>query len=85
MVWQDIVITIVMIFFSYALVPQIIKGFKEKRGLIAFQTALITSIGMFVITVTYSTINLIFSTIMALITGILWTILLIQGQIYKNN
>jgi len=85
MVWQDIVITIVIIFFSYALVPQIIRGFREKRGLMAFQTTLITSVGMFAIAITYLTMNLFFSTIMAFITGTLWTILFIQGIIYKNN
>ena len=85
MAWQDIVITIVIIFFSYALVPQIIKGFKEKRKLIVFQTTLITSVGLFIISITYLTMNLFFSTIMAFITGTLWTILFIQGIIYKNN
>ena len=81
--WQDITITIIMIAFSYALIPQIIKGFKRKKSLIALQTALITSIGMFILTITYYTLNLTFSTIMAFITGTLWTILLIQSKIYN--
>lgn len=85
MVWQDIVITIVIIFFSYALIPQIIKGFKEKRKLIAFQTTSITSLGMFIISITYLTLDLLFSSIIAFITAIFWAILFIQGIIYKNN
>jgi len=72
-----------MIAFSYALVPQIIKGFKKKKSLIALQTSLITSIGMFVLMITYYTLNLTFSTIMAFITGSLWAILLIQNRIYN--
>jgi len=83
MVWQDITITIIMIAFSYALIPQIIKGFKKKKSLIALQTSLITSIGMFILMITYYTLNLTFSTIMAFITGSLWTTLLIQNIIYS--
>ena len=82
MTWQDIIITTTMIAFSYALLPQIIKGFKQKKSLIALQTSLITSLGMFILTITYYTLNLTFSTIMALITTSLWTTLLIQNRIY---
>jgi hypothetical protein len=84
MVWQDVIITICIIAFSYALIPQIILGFKKKKKLIAFQTALITSIGMFILSITYITLGLPFSAIMGLITAMLWAILLIQGIIYKS-
>jgi len=83
MSWQDIVITICLILFSYALVPQIYQGFKQKKGFINFQTALITSVGMYVLTITYLTLNLTFSTIMGFITGTLWAILLSQKIIYR--
>ncbi len=83
MAWQDITITIIMIAFSYALIPQIIKGFKKRKSLLSLQTALITSIGMFILTITYYTLNLTFSAIMAFITGTLWTTLLIQSKIYN--
>jgi len=83
MAWQDITITIIMIAFSYALIPQIIKGFKKRKSLLPLQTALITSIGMFILTITYYTLNLTFSAIMTFITGTLWTTLLIQSKIYN--
>ena len=82
MSWQDIVITICMILFSYALVPQIYQGFKQKKGFINFQTSLITATGMYVLTITYFTLNLTFSTMMGFITGTLWAILLFQKIIY---
>jgi len=83
MSWQNIVITVCMIAFSYALIPQIIKGFKAKKSLISTQTAFITSAGMFILMFTYLTLNLFFSTIMAFITASLWAILLFQNIIYR--
>lgn len=82
--WQDTLITIIIIFFSYALVPQIYKGFKEKKGFIDFQTSIITATGMYALAAIYITIDLIFSSIIALITGTLWTTLFIQRIIYKK-
>ena len=85
MVWQDLVISIISISFSYALIPQVTKGFKEKKSNIAFQTAIINSLGMFIISIIYFTLNLYFSTILGITTSILWLILLIQSIKYKSN
>lgn len=84
MTWHDTIITICIIFFSYALVPQIYQGFKQKKGFINLQTSLITFIGMYVLAFTYFKLDLIFSTIMAMIAGTLWLILFIQKINYKN-
>jgi len=84
MTWQDIIISIIMISFSYALIPQVIQGFKQKKGVINFQTSIITAIGMYILSFTYITLKLYFSTIIGFITAILWTILFIQKIIYKN-
>jgi len=81
--WQDIIITIMMIAFSYALLPQVYYGFKQKKSTINIQTSLITFLGMYVLAFIYSTLNLTFSTIIALITGSLWMLLFIQRIIYK--
>ena len=83
MVWQDIIITIVIISFSYALLPQIYQGFKKKKGFINLQTSGITGLGMYVLTFVYFTLELYFSTFMVFIGGILWSILFIQKIIYK--
>ena len=83
MVWQDIVITITIMAFSYALIPQIYQGFKQKKGLINLQTSSITAIGMYILTAIYLTLNLYFSAIIGEITAILWTILFFQKVKYK--
>jgi len=81
--WQDYIITLSVLAFSYALIPQIYQGFKKKKGFITIQTSLITSLGMYALTYVYFTLNLYFSTIMVFITGTLWLILFIQKIIYK--
>ncbi|MFH1585448.1 MAG: hypothetical protein ABIB79_01635 [archaeon] len=82
MAWQDIILTVCILSFSYALIPQIYSGFREKKGLINFQTSLITTLGMYIIAFTYLTLDLIFSMIMATLAGSFWLILLIQRIIY---
>ncbi|HED05641.1 MAG TPA: hypothetical protein ENI61_03020 [Ignavibacteria bacterium] len=83
MVWQDIVITIIIIAFGYALIPQIYQGFKQKKGFINLQTSGITALGMFIFTFIYFTLKLYFSAIIVFITGLLWTILFAQKIAYK--
>ncbi len=85
MTWQDITITTCLVFLSYALIPQILTGFKEKKPLITFQTSLITTIGMIVLGITDITLGLFFSGIASFAIGILWAILLVQSKIYKSN
>ncbi len=84
MVWQDIVITIVTILISYALVPQVYKGFKNKKDYVTFQTSLITFIAISALAFSYLTLELYLSSIIALINTILWLILFIQSIIYKK-
>ncbi|MEK6898087.1 MAG: hypothetical protein AABX28_01880 [Nanoarchaeota archaeon] len=84
MIWQDIVISVIIIAFAYALVPQIYQGFKQKRGLINLQTSLITSIGSYILAGVYLTLEFYFSAVLIFISAILWTILFLQKIIYKN-
>ena len=84
MTWQDTAITISIFALSYALIPQIILAHKQKKSLISMQTATITTIGMTALAATYFTLNLIFSSIMAALSSILWATLLIQSKKYKK-
>jgi hypothetical protein len=83
MIWQDLVIAIANILMGYALIPQVYKGFRNKRVFIAFQTGLITTIALYVMGITLLTLKLYFSSIIALFNGIMWTILFIQTIIYR--
>jgi hypothetical protein len=82
MVWQDIVIFVANLMFSYALLPQVIQGFKTKKGLLNLQTSLITTSGLYLSSIAFFSLNLLFSGIIASINATLWLILLIQRIIY---
>jgi hypothetical protein len=68
---------------GYALIPQVIKGFKDKKPHIAIQTGTITTIALFSITIVYFSLKLPFSGIMVSINTLLWLTLLIQSIIYQ--
>lgn len=83
MTWQDITLTIANLGFAYGLIALVIQGFKTKKGNINFQTSIITAVGLFIMAITFFSLNLIFSTIVTTISGILWVILIFQRIIYK--
>lgn len=82
MTWQDIIITIASVVFVYAMLPQIIYGFKKKKGIITYQFSILNIVAMIALTITYFSLGLIFSTIISLIITMLWIVLLIQRIIY---
>ena len=59
--WQDLIITLANIIFSYTLIPQVLKGFKDKKPHINFQTGLLTAIGMYSMSIAFFTLGLLFS------------------------
>jgi hypothetical protein len=83
MIWQDIVITIVYVALSAALLPQIIKGFKERKGHIVIYSSAPTAIGLYVVAATFLTLGLVLSSIISFITATMWLILMIQKLVYK--
>ena len=83
MVWQDTVITIIIILFGYALIPQIIQGYKTKKQDVSLQTSFIPFAGMYIMTPIYLTLDLTFSAITVFMTGTLWLAILLQKLKYK--
>lgn len=84
MVWQDIVIAIANALFGYSLVYQVYIGFKEKKGFLTIQTSLLTTIGLYALSIAYLTLNLYLSTIIGFFNGTMWFLLLIQRLVYKK-
>lgn len=85
MLWQDYLLTIINITFSLALFPQVISGFKEKKGFINYATSIPTFIGLYIICFVYLTLNLYLSAGICLITGTLWFLLFIQRWKYGKK
>ncbi len=84
MIWQDIIVAIANILFGYSLVYQVYVGFKKKKGFLSLQTSLLTTIGLYTISIGYLSLNLIISTIISLFNGTLWLILLLQAILYEK-
>lgn len=84
LMWQDNLIAIVNVVMIYAVVMQVVKGFKDKKRHIDFQTGLITFIGLYSTAIAFFSLNLIFSAITVFVSGTLWLILFIQTLVYKK-
>jgi len=84
MTWQNIAITAASIIFVYAMLPQIIYGFKKRRGVITYQFSILNIIAMLALTIAYWSRGLIFSTVINAVITILWGVLLFQRIIYPN-
>lgn len=82
MIWQDIMIFICMIFFGYALIPQIYHNYKHKRGSVTIQTSLITSVGMFILAVCFFTLQMYLTMAIEIVMAGLWLTLFIQKLKY---
>ena len=85
MPWQDIAITSSSIIFSLSLFPQVYYGFKNKVGGITVATSAPTFVCLFLISFAYFTLDLYFSAITTVFTGILWLLLFIQRLMYKKT
>jgi len=83
--WQDTVITITVIVFSLALLPQIWHGYKNKVGTIEHKASVPTFICLYVLTYVYYTLDLLFSSVMVTVTGTLWLILFLQKLKYSKK
>ena len=83
--WQDYVTSAAGISFSYALIPQVIKGFKQKKQDISIQTAAITSIGLTTLSYTFYTLDLNYSCCINALSAGLWAIILGQSIKYRKK
>ena len=84
MVWQDIVITIANLAFTCSIINQVIYGFRKKKGLITLATSGLTAVSLFIMSIAFFTLTLLFSGITCVINGVLWSILFFQRLRYKK-
>jgi len=82
--WEDIVITLANLLFTYALVPQVYHGFKTKKSGIVLQTSALTTIGLYATCLSFFSLALFFSGTVTLVNGTLWAILFIQRLKYRR-
>jgi uncharacterized protein with PQ loop repeat len=78
MVWQDILVAIANAVFIYAMIPQIIYGFKTKKGLISIQFSILNIFAMACLGFVYWSFDLPISIVLNITLILLWLILLTQ-------
>jgi hypothetical protein len=85
MVWQDVVITLANIAFTYSLIHQVFHGFKTKKAHLTLTAAALTSLGLYATSFCFFTLGLISSGVTIAINGTLWLILLVQTLKYGSK
>jgi len=83
--WQDAVISTIVIILAAAMVPQVYHGFKFKQGPISHASSVPTFLGLFCLAGVYTTLDLWLSSLFAFLTGILWLILFWQRIHYTKK
>jgi len=84
MIWQDIVMAIANLLFTYSLGYQVYYGFKVKKGLLTLSTSGPTFIGLYAMSFAFFTLSLFFSTLVSSVNGTLWFVLFSQRIGYKK-
>ncbi len=84
MAWQDLIISISIVLMGYAMIPQVIHGFRKKINTIKLQTSIITTIALFAMTVAFFSLKLYFSAFMDVIMCTLWFLIVVQGILYNK-
>ncbi|MBW3021093.1 hypothetical protein KY334_07395 [Candidatus Woesearchaeota archaeon] len=82
MVWQDIVISIANVLFTFSLLNQVIHGFRSKKTSITYLTSGLTTIGLIAMTTAFFSLGLYYSGFSAGTNALLWFILFIQRILY---
>lgn len=82
---RDIILTVCSVAFGYALVPQVIHGFREKAGTVTIQTSAITGSALFAVPGVYFSLELWFAAAACAVTGALWMVLLGQRLAYGGS
>lgn len=82
--WQDIVIAVVSILFGFILLPQLKEVWKGKTILNVY-TAGLTTIGLYVLAITFFTMGFWISVVAELFSGTVWLLLFVFSVSNKRK
>jgi uncharacterized protein YacL len=80
----DVVMTITTCVMGYAMVPQVMKSFKDKQVEMAWQTLVLTTTGIIVMIICFWLLNLKINVIANSFLTILWGSLIVMKLIFKK-
>ena len=72
--WQDYVIAIVSVLFGFILLPQLKDTWRGKT-ILNLYTASLTTIGLYILGITFFTLNMMVSVIAEFFSGTIWLLL----------
>lgn len=84
MVWQDIVMGVANLLFTYSLANQAYVGFRKKKGFLTLTSSGLTSLGLYIISIAFFTLSLYLSAVASAVNASLWLTLFIQRVVYKK-
>lgn len=82
---EDYIVAGASIAISYALIPQVYKGFKEKQPNVSKQTGIITTTSLYAMAGSFLSADLNYSAITSAIAGTEWAILTAQSFMYRKK
>jgi hypothetical protein len=80
--WQDIVIAVVSILFGFILLPQL-KDVLHGKSILNLYTASLTTIGLYVLAITFYTMQFWISFTAEIFSGTIWLLLFVLS--FKNS
>ena len=82
--WQDYVIAIVSVLFGFILLPQL-KDCWHGKTILNIYTAGLTTIGLYVLGITFFTLNMLVSFVAEFFSGTIWFLLFVLSVINKRK
>ena len=81
--WQDIVIALVGLSFGFMLLPQVRDGIHGKS--VNMYTAGLTTIGLYILAITFFTLDMWITVIAEIFSGTVWLLLFLFSVINKRK
>jgi len=81
----DLIMTATACAMGYAMVPQVVKSVKDRDVRLVWQTLIVTTICLFILTVCYWQLGLKINTVASGLVTLLWASLLVMKIIFKRT
>jgi len=81
----DLIMTTTTCVMSYAMVPQVFKSFRDKEVCLAWQTMILTTVCILVLTLCFFHLGLVLNTVANGFLVCLWGSLMVMKVIFKKD
>ena len=81
----DLIMTSTTCVMSYAMIPQVFKSFREKKVCLAWQTMILTTTCILVLTLCFFHLGLVLNTVANGFLVMLWASLMVMKILFKRT